>query len=163
MLHGSLRATNDATGEPLHAASEVANNKTNQIVQQTSEIARHSMVECRKRKRAKATASENMDKFCGLRDTVPLRSSSSSSSNIYSWVCRQNSSEQAAGRKQLTVMETQGRSYAHDHEKIASIIGAMGVDPLCALLDSSLSEPEAECFIDEWCCRARKEGLEACE
>ena len=45
---------------------------------------------------------------CDLRDTVPLRnggsnSSSSSSSNIYSWVCPQNSSEQAAGRKQLTV------------------------------------------------------------
>ena len=72
MLHGSLRATNDATGEPLHAASEVANNKT----------------------------------------------------------------------KQLTVMEAQGRGYAHDHEKIASIIEAMGVDQLCALLDSSLSEPE---------------------
>ena len=37
------------------------------------------------------------------------------------------------------------------------------MDQLCALLDPSLSEPEAECLIDEWCCRARKEGLEACE
>ena len=72
MLHGSLRATNVAADEPLHAASEEANNKT----------------------------------------------------------------------KQLTVMEAQGRGYAHDHAKIASTIKAMGVDQLCALLDSSLSEPE---------------------
>ncbi len=36
------------------------------------------------------------------------------------------------------------------------------MDQLCALLDPSFPGEEADGLIDEWCCRARAEGLEAC-
>ena len=58
----------------------------------------------------------------------------------------------------LKALEAQGRGYAHGHEKIASIIEAMGVDQLCALLDPSLSEPEAQILIDEWCAEHAKKA-----
>ncbi len=58
--------------------------------------------------------------------------------------------------------ESQGRGYTHGHEKETSLIEPMGVDRLCELLGPSLSDREADKRIDEWCCRAREQGLEAC-
>ncbi len=59
-------------------------------------------------------------------------------------------------------LESQGRGYTHGHEKPASVIEPMGVDRLCDLLDPAVEADEADKRIDEWCRRAREEGLEAC-
>ncbi len=62
----------------------------------------------------------------------------------------------------LKAQESQGRGYTHGHEKVASIIDAMGVDRLCALLDPALPADRVDELIDEFCRTSREQGLEAC-
>ena len=62
----------------------------------------------------------------------------------------------------LKAQESQGRGYTHGHEKVASVIDAMGVDRLCALLDPALPADRVDELIDEFCRTSREQGLEAC-